>query len=527
MTDLFDGASALPILLLAIPPLFALGAGLISPTRPLGRASVVASLALLLAAVAALGVVLSPVPGPVRGVRLDLVTVVMLVLVCGLGLLIVRFSRSYLRGDPGEARYVRWLLAVLGAVTLLVVTDHLLVLAAAWTATSLALHQLLTFYEDRRGALVAAHKKFLVSRLADLFIWGGIALVYEEVGSPTISALEAWAVGRADLPASMVLAAFCFVIAAALKSAQVPFHGWLMQVMEAPTPVSALLHAGVVNLGGFLMIRLASLMALAPSAQLLLVVIGMSTTVIAAMVMSTRPSVKSSLAWSTCAQMGFMLAQCGLGAWHLALLHLVAHSLYKAHAFLSCGSTVHEWRVLQLGPSPVSASPTRQVALVALLALGGLGSWGMLRLLTVDVPLSAALVVSGLGLVLSVAPILARPAGSPGGAVFRLGARCLAVIALFASWHALAAAALEVPVQPASSVVGWLVVGSGFVLIFSLQVVLRRWPGGAVSRALEPWLFAGLYLDERFTRLTFRIWPPRLRWRALQAPAPAGTPHEV
>jgi NAD(P)H-quinone oxidoreductase subunit 5 len=116
------------------------------------------------------------------------------------------------------------------------------------------------------------------------------------------------------------------VASAALKCAQLPFHGWLIQVMEAPTPVSALLHAGVVNIGGFLMIRLAPLMTQSEIAQTLLVICGCTTAVIAALVMTTRVSIKVALAWSTCAQMGFMLLECGLGAYPLALLHIVAHS---------------------------------------------------------------------------------------------------------------------------------------------------------------------------------------------------------
>ena len=104
-----------------------------------------------------------------------------------------------------------------------------------------------------------------------------------------------------------------FVLAAVLKTALLPLHGWLIQVMEAPTPVSALLHAGVVNIGGFILIRLAELISLAPVAQVVLVVAGSLSAVLAGLVMLSRVSIKVRLAWSTCAQMGFMLAQCGLG----------------------------------------------------------------------------------------------------------------------------------------------------------------------------------------------------------------------
>ncbi len=384
--------------------------------------------------------------------RLDLVTGVMLALVGGLGAVIVRFSRSMLRGSPGAGRYAGALLATLAAVSTLVTANHLAVLAAAWTATSLALHQLLTFFEDRPEALLAAHKKFLTSRLADAFLWAAIALIASVTGTLDLDALDRWAAAHATLPPALHLAAALLVVAAALKSAQLPFHGWLTQVMEAPTPVSALLHAGVVNLGGFLMIRLAPLMARAPLAQLLLVAIGTATAVIAALVMRTRVSVKVALAWSTCAQMGFMLVECGLGLWHLALLHLVAHSLYKAHAFLSAGGAVDAWRV---------------------------------RSLTAPSPRSLATVVAATR-------------------------RAVVVAALFALTHLAAARLHLVPAFATPSIAAWSVAAAGVVALVAVRGWLVARPTSPLAETLHAWLFAGLYLDERFTRWAFRVWPPRL-----------------
>lgn len=131
-------------------------------------------------------------------------------------------------------------------------------------------------------------------------------------------------------------------LAAVRKSAQFPTHGWLTEMMEAPTPVSALLHAGVVNGGGFLLIRFADLMLLSPGVLAVLAMLGGFTALFGALVMLTQPAVKTSLAWSTVAQMGFMILQCGLALFPLALLHIVAHSLYKAHAFLASGGAVEQ-----------------------------------------------------------------------------------------------------------------------------------------------------------------------------------------
>ncbi|MEM9865724.1 MAG: proton-conducting transporter membrane subunit, partial [Myxococcota bacterium] len=228
------------------------GALLTANAAPFRAARVASSLSLALGVAFAACLPVLPAEAAGAWIRLDAVSATMLLLVASLGALIVRYSRTYLAGDPRQAHYARWLLATLGAVTTLVTTTHLVVLALAWTATSIALHQLLTFYGERTAARVAAHKKFLVSRLADLCLWSGFALVYAAAGTLRLDGLAAWVEQTEALPPMMHAAAVLFVVAACLKSAQLPFHGWLTQVMEAPTPVSALLHAGVVNLGGLL-----------------------------------------------------------------------------------------------------------------------------------------------------------------------------------------------------------------------------------------------------------------------------------
>ena len=168
--------------------------------------------------------------------------------------------------------------------------------------------------------------------------------------------------------------------------------------------------------------------------------------------MTTRVSVKVALAWSTCGQMGLMLVECGLGAWSLALLHLVAHSLYKAHAFLSAGSVVDGWRVQALLPQPAPVTGARLVSI----ALRGAG-----------------------------------------------------VLALYGASHAVVDRVFvfpEAPVVPLAQ----LVALTGFALLLVASVALEWRPEGALARSLQPRLFAGFYLDEIFTRLTFRLWPPKL-----------------
>ena len=448
--------------------------------------------------------------------RSDALADIMLVLVCFIGWVIVGYSQSYLGGQRGQPRYIRNLMLTLAAVTLLVLSNNLLLLVLAWIASSLTLHALLTFFHQRPQALIAAHKKFLASRVADLCLLVAIAIVASQLGTLEID--QAIAAAKA-LPAYSIwlqVAAVLFVVAALVKCAQLPVHGWLIQVMEAPTPVSALLHAGIVNLGGFVLIRLGTLVADVPAAQALLVVVGGITAVVAAATMMTRVSIKVSLAWSTCAQMGFMLMQCGLGLYDLALLHIVAHSLYKAYAFLSAGTAVEQNRLQQMTPPlpPLSglawfASAIVGVGIVAAAAL----AWG------IRPEEAPALWAVSAVLALALVPLLAGPLLRAGGAWVLAGlAGAFAVALAYFGLHLLFKQWLGAPAPASMGLVAWVI--GCFVVLFIVQGAVRARPQGALSRQLYPWLFAGLYLDEVFTRLTFRVWPARL-------PAKAAAPHPI
>jgi NAD(P)H-quinone oxidoreductase subunit 5 len=350
------------VLALAASPLGAPG----TARRFADRAIIAAVVALLAAVAAALLVALIGqshgwligAGGIGLSLQLDALSAIMLVLVSFVGCIVVRYSRNYLDGDAGHARFTRWLLLTLASVLTLIAAGNLLLLILAWIATSLSLHQLLLFYGDRPAAQRAARKKFAASRLGDACLIGAAALLYAHFGTLEIN--EMLAVSRVASAAreagsfGITLPALLVVATALLKSAQMPLHGWLIEVMETPTPVSALLHAGIINAGGFLVLRLADVMLLATPALEVLAIVGGASALIGSLVMLTQTSVKAQLAYSTIAQMGFMLLQCGLGAFSSALLHIVAHSLYKAHAFLSSGS------VLDLARASWSPSPGGQ-----------------------------------------------------------------------------------------------------------------------------------------------------------------------
>lgn len=275
------------------------------------------------------------------GIYLDGLSVVMLLLISFIAWVNAMFARRYLDGDPGQGRFYKWFTLTVAAVVWMVVARDLLTLWLAWITTSLGLHQLLVFYPDRPWAVWTARKKFLISRLGDAFLAVGIGCIWYQFGTLEFTTLFA-ALSTPNTWSSdtnlLSIAAGMLALGALTKSAQFPFHSWLPDTLETPTPVSALMHAGIINAGGFLMIRMSPLMAESSLAMNGLWLTGAFTATFAAIVMLTQTSIKRALAWSTIAQMGFMMLQCGLGAWSAALLHLVAHSLYKSYAFLSSGS---------------------------------------------------------------------------------------------------------------------------------------------------------------------------------------------
>ncbi len=442
------------------------------------------------------------------GLRADTLGALVLLLVSFIGWVIVRYSRAYLAGEPGERRYVVWLMATLAAVAVVVLTNHLLVLALAWLATSLTLGKLLNFYGDRTAARIAAHKKFLFSRLADLCLFAALILIQRSIGTLEIDQVLARVAGLGALPAELSAAAVLIAATALLKCAALPFHGWLIQVMEAPTPVSALLHAGVVNLGGFVLIRLAPLIAQCTAAQALLVVFGTATAVIAALVMTTRISIKVQLAWSTCAQMGFMLLQCGLGAYEMALLHLVAHSLYKAHAFLASGGAVQTASLREMSPKArVLSLPAALAALLiaTLMVAGAAALWSITPASNLALLTLAAVVCMAL------TPLVAAWARGNHATRSLALAGCAFVLALgYFGLHALAAHLLPGLPLHAPQPVLVAVVLAGFLTLWLLQTLLAAAPAGGLAERLYPAFYNGLFLDERVSRLAFALWPPRL-----------------
>ena len=311
---------------------------------------IVAAVAGIAVATGTLATIDASLPGTSKliGIHFDGVAALMFALVSFVGWVICRYSIRYLDGEATQGRYFRWAGFTIGSVSMLVVSGNLLMFFGCWVMTSMGLHQLLMHYSHREAARKAAWTKFVISRLGDAALIGAIALIYSQFKTLNLAELFAAAQSVSDVTPAMTWAGVLLVVGAITKSAQFPFHTWLPQTMETPTPVSALMHAGIVNAGGYLMIRTSPILELAPTALIGLSIVGAVTACLGAVVMLTQTSIKKQLAYSTMAQMGFMMLQCGLGAYSAAMLHILAHSLYKAHAFLSSGSVMSQ-RAATLG----------------------------------------------------------------------------------------------------------------------------------------------------------------------------------
>ncbi len=474
-------------------------------------AEAVALLSFLAAVVALAGLMragpcVSPLIGW-RGVglsfRLDAVSVAMMTLVSFIGWVVMRYAGVYLDGEARQGRFTAFLCLTLASVLLLVSAGNLVQLLAAWILTSLFLHRLLLFYADRAAARQAARKKFITARVGDAALAGAVALLAVAYGETDIGAILAAARGEAG-GSLAVAAAGLLALAAALKSAQFPTHGWLTEVMETPTPVSALLHAGVINAGGFLLIRFADVMLLAPGVLAALVVVGGFTALFGGLVMLTQPAVKTSLAWSTVAQMGFMIFECGLALFPLALLHIVAHSLYKAHSFLASGGAVERVAAIA-GPGPVAIPGAGAVARAFLVALAIYLAVGLAFGLAHKSPQEIAL---GAILIFGVAYMLAQgfADAAPRALTRRTVSYAFATsVGYFTlQWAAIAATAGVLPAPPSPGPLQWALIAlalASFGLVAIVQAMFPLWAYHPAAAGLRVHLSNGFYANAAFDRL--------------------------
>lgn len=292
--------------------------------------------ALLWAALCALPVV--ALIGLAMGRPIDGLTLVIATLTLFVGANVATFSQRYMRADPRRTRYVVTVGLLVASVLLFAATTNLAVLAAAWCASGLLLARLIGHDAQHAEARAAARRAAIAFAAGDSALLVGLGLLAVHAGSLQIGTALA-SLGSLSQPLA-IATALLLLTAASARCALPPFSGWLLSSMTAPTPVSALMHAGLVNAGGFVLLRFAPLFEAAPAARLIAVAVGLIAVIQGLGVMMVRPDVKRALAGSTVSQMGFMIMSCGLGAYAAALWHIVAHGLFKAWLFLGSGSAV-------------------------------------------------------------------------------------------------------------------------------------------------------------------------------------------
>lgn len=287
-----------------------------------------------------------------------------------IGALAVLFSVNYMRGEAQLGRYYAMVLFFIGAMSGLVLSGNLLFTFLFWEITAVCSYGLISFHNDDPKAVAGGIKALIITQVGGVGLLAGTLLAFASLGSYQIADLLAKA---NTLPAPVLAGiAFCFLIAAAAKSAQFPFHTWLPDAMEAPTPVSALIHAAtMVNAGIYLLARFYPAFASVPGWALAVTIVGMLSALIGALMALTANDLKRTLAYSTVSQLGYMVYAIGVGAVFAGTFHLLSHAVFKALLFLAAGAVIHSVGTRDMRQMGVKMPFIRNVFIVGALALAG------------------------------------------------------------------------------------------------------------------------------------------------------------
>ncbi|MEZ5849410.1 MAG: NADH-quinone oxidoreductase subunit L [Hyphomicrobiaceae bacterium] len=319
-------------------------------------------------------------------IRVDTLTAVMLVVVTTVSALVHLYSIGYMHEDPHRPRFFAYLSLFTFAMLMLVTSDNLLQMFFGWEGVGLASYLLIGFWFQKPEANAAAIKAFVVNRVGDFgFALGifGIFFVFNSISfdevfqaAPAMAGKTMTFIGyQVDIMTCLCLLLF---LGAMGKSAQFLLHTWLPDAMEGPTPVSALIHAAtMVTAGVFMVARLSPLFELAPRALEVVTLVGCVTAFFAATVGLVQNDIKRVIAYSTCSQLGYMFAACGLGAYAAGVFHLFTHAFFKALLFLGAGSVIHamhhEQDMRNMGGLRAKIPVTWAMMMIGTLALTGVG----------------------------------------------------------------------------------------------------------------------------------------------------------
>ena len=274
---------------------------------------------------------------------LDQLSLVMLLVVTGVGFLIHIYSVGYMHDDEGYARYFSYLNLFLFFMTVLVLAGNALLMFVGWEGVGLASYLLIGFWYQKTVAAEAGKKAFIVNRIGDFGFLIGMFLLLANFGTLTFSEIaDKLAANPAWSGGVLTSIALCLLLGATGKSAQLPLYIWLPDAMEGPTPVSALIHAAtMVTAGVYMIARTHALYDRSPFALSVVAIIGAATAIFAATIGLVQNDIKRVLAYSTISQLGYMFLGCGVAAYSAAIFHLMTHAFFKALLFLAAGSVIH------------------------------------------------------------------------------------------------------------------------------------------------------------------------------------------
>jgi NADH-quinone oxidoreductase subunit L len=276
------------------------------------------------------------------GLLLDQLSICFVLLITGVGTLIHIYSISYMSHDPDRRRFFAYLNLFIAAMLLLVLGDSYLNLYVGWEGVGLASYLLIGFWNQKPAYATASKKAFVMNRIGDMGLSFAIMIAFATLGTVSFSGVKE--ASETASTAALTGIGLMLLVAAAGKSAQFPLQAWLGDAMAGPTPVSALIHAAtMVTAGVYLITRSNFIFDAAPTAQLLVVIVGAVTLIFGALVGTAKDDIKKALAASTMSQIGYMILAAGLGpaGYAFAIMHLLTHGFFKAGMFLGAGSVMH------------------------------------------------------------------------------------------------------------------------------------------------------------------------------------------
>jgi len=305
----------------------------------------------------------------------DALSIIMMMIITGVGTLIHLYSISYMHGDNGFSRYFMALNLFVAAMLVLVLADSYPLMFVGWEGVGVCSFLLIGFWYGDKLNVDAARKAFIVNRIGDVGFLLAMFMMYKAFGTLNIAGVNAGAVA---LGASGAITLICIflMIAASGKSAQLPLHVWLPDAMAGPTPVSALIHAAtMVTAGVYLVARSGPLFVQSPVASAVVAWIGAITALVAAFSAMSQKDIKGILAYSTISQLGYMFVAVGSGAYWVGIFHVFTHAFFKALLFLVSGSVIHalhdEQNIDKMGGLKKYMPTTSKMALIGTLAISG------------------------------------------------------------------------------------------------------------------------------------------------------------